>query len=137
MKVWRLFFRILILFWIGKINIMALFLLEMTWNFLCRIYKIAVVLFCLYIVRNCNQSCTYFQFSPRVVLFKFSPANNLIILGTWTWSFRQLEHQNPSIISGDIGRARSVQQFRNGRTEQNGTERSTVVLDDRIRCIVF
>ena len=53
--------------------------------------------------------------------------------GTSTRSFRYLEHQNPSIISGDIGRARSMQQFWNGM-ERNGTEeqRSTVVLDDRI-----
>ena len=55
---------------------------------------------------------------------------------TLTRSFRHFEHKNPSIFSGDIGRARSVQQFRkNGRTEErrNGTEeRSTVVLDDRI-----
>ena len=55
--------------------------------------------------------------------------------GTLTRSFRHLEHQNPSIISGDIGRARSVQQFwRNRGMEQNGGtgEQSTVVLDDRI-----
>ena len=32
-------------------------------------------------------------------------ANDLIMLGTLIQSFRQLEHQNPSIISGDIGRA--------------------------------
>ena len=41
--------------------------------------------------------------------------------GTSIRSFRHLEHQNPSINLGDIGRARSVQQFRNG-TERNGTE---------------
>ena len=36
---------------------------------------------------------------------------------------RHLEHHYPSIISGDIGRARSVQQFRNGGTERrNGME---------------
>ena len=58
------------------------------------------------------------------------PANNLIMWGALIWSFRHLEHQNPSFISGDIGQgARSVQQFqRNGGTER----RSTVVLDDRI-----
>ena len=65
------------------------------------------------------------------------PANNLIMLGTLTQSFRHLEHQYPSIISGDIGRARSVQQFRNGTEQKNGrTERSRVVLDDRINGII-
>ena len=39
------------------------------------------------------------------------PANDLIMSGTSIRSFRHLEHQNPSIISEDIGRARSVQQF--------------------------
>ena len=39
-------------------------------------------------------------------------ANDLIMSGTSIRSFRHLEHQNPSIISEDIGRARSVQQFR-------------------------
>ena len=39
MKAWQQFFRILILFWISKINVTALFLLEMTWNFLCRILE--------------------------------------------------------------------------------------------------
>ena len=47
--------------------------------------------------------------------------------GTSIRSFRHLEHQNPSINLGDIGRARSVQQFRNRGTEQrNGMERNTV-----------
>ena len=32
-------------------------------------------------------------------------ANDPIILGTSIRSFRHIEHQNPSIISGDIGRA--------------------------------
>ena len=60
-------------------------------------------------------------------------ANYCIMLFISTWLFRHLEHQNLSVISGDIGRARSVQQFWNGRTERkNGTERSTVVLDDTI-----
>ena len=60
-------------------------------------------------------------------------AKDLIMLGTSIWSFRHLEHQNPSIILEDIGRARMVQQFQNGMEEQNGrTEernrrRSTVV----------
>ena len=69
------------------------------------------------------------------------PANNLIMSGTSIRSFRHLEHQNLSIILGDIGRARSVQQFRNrtkewnGGTEQNGRmeERSTV---DTIRVLM-
>ena len=60
------------------------------------------------------------------------PANNVIMSGTSTRSFRHLEHQNPSIISGDIGKARRVQQFQNETEERNGMERSTVVLDDMI-----
>ena len=60
-------------------------------------------------------------------------ANDPIMLRRSIRSFRHLEHQNMSIISGDIGRARSVQQFRNGTERRNGrTERSTVVLDNRI-----
>ena len=47
-----------------------------------------------------------------------APTNNLIMSGTSTRSFRHLEHQNPFIISGDIGRARSVQQFWNGTEEE-------------------
>ena len=50
--------------------------------------------------------------------------------GTLIRSFRHLEHQNPSINSGDIGRARSVQQFQGNRTEERrrngGMERNTV-----------
>ena len=45
-------------------------------------------------------------------------ANDLIMSGTSIRSFRHLEHQNPSIISEDIGRARTVQQFRRNRTEE-------------------
>ena len=37
--------------------------------------------------------------------------NDPIILGTSIRSFRHLEHQNPSIISEDIGQAKIVQQF--------------------------
>ncbi len=55
MKAWWRFFRILISFWIGKINVTPSFLLKMTWNFLFKIlelqhkkrYKIAIVKFCL------------------------------------------------------------------------------------------
>ena len=51
------------------------------------------------------------------------PANNLIMSGTLIQSLSRLEHQNLSINLGDIGRARSVQQFRNGGTERrNGME---------------
>ena len=39
-------------------------------------------------------------------------ANNLIMTGRSLRSFRHLEHQNLSIISENIGRARMVQQFR-------------------------
>ena len=45
-------------------------------------------------------------------------ANDLIMSGTSIRSFRHLEHQNPSIISEDIGRASGVQQFRNGTEEE-------------------
>ena len=51
------------------------------------------------------------------------PENNLIMSGTLIRSFKHLEHQNPSIISWDIGRARRVQQFLNGGNKWNGTER--------------
>ena len=83
------------------------------------------------------QGCLVQIFTTRGVVAPH--ANNFIMSGTSTRSFRHLEHQNPSIISGDIGRARSVQQFRrrNGGTERNGTERSTVVLDDRICIIIY
>ena len=47
-------------------------------------------------------------------------ANDLIMSGTSIRSFRHLEHQNPSIISEDIGRARSVQQFQNGSDRIGG-----------------
>ena len=58
-------------------------------------------------------------------------ANDVIMSGTSIRLFRHLEHQNPSIISKDIGRAKSVQQFqrrRNGGTE----EHSCLVLEDRM-----
>ena len=56
--------------------------------------------------------------------------------GTSIRSFRHLEHQNPSINLGDIGRARSVQQFRNGTEERNGMEeeRNTV---DTMSVLIF
>ena len=40
LKAWQWFSWILILFLIGKINFTALFLLKMTWNFLCRILEL-------------------------------------------------------------------------------------------------
>ena len=58
-----------------------------------------------------------------------------IISGRVTQSFRHLEHQNQSTISEDIGRARMVQQFRNGGTEEE--RRSTVVLDYRILTVLW
>ena len=52
-------------------------------------------------------------------------ANHPVMLGTLIQLFRHLKHQNPSIISGDIGRARSVHQFWNvGKERRNGTEYS-------------
>ena len=56
-------------------------------------------------------------------------ANNFIMSGTLIRSFRHLEHQNPSIDLGDIGRARSVQQFRNRTEERNGTEEERNTVD--------
>ena len=47
------------------------------------------------------------------------PENNLIMSGTSKQSFRHLEHQNPSIISEDIGRARSMQQFQRRRRSRS------------------
>ena len=49
------------------------------------------------------------------------PTNYFIMSETLIRSFRHLEHQNPSINLGDIGRARSVQQFRRNGTEQRNT----------------
>ena len=37
MKAWRQFSRILISFWIGKINVTPSFLLKITWNFYCTV----------------------------------------------------------------------------------------------------
>ena len=59
-------------------------------------------------------------------------ANDLILSATSIRSFRHLEHQNPSIISEDIGRARQRATIpeRNGGV---GSDRNTVVLEDRIK----
>ena len=66
-----------------------------------------------------TQGCLVQIFTTRGVVAP--PANNLIMLGTSIRSFRHLEHQNPSIFWGDIGRARSVQQFRRNGTEEWST----------------
>ena len=50
-----------------------------------------------------TQGCLVQIFTTRGVVAP--PANNLIMSGTSTRSFRHLEHQNRSIIEGDIGRA--------------------------------
>ena len=50
-----------------------------------------------------TQGCLVQIFTTRGVVAP--PANNLIMSGTSIRSFRHLEHQNPSIISEDIGRA--------------------------------
>ena len=50
-----------------------------------------------------TQGCLVQIFTTRGVVVP--PANNLIMSGTLIRSFRHLEHQNLSIISGDIGRA--------------------------------
>merc|ERR1711867_60598 len=49
------------------------------------------------------QGCLVQIFTTRGVVAP--PTNNLIMSGTLIRSFRHLEHKNPSIISGDIGRA--------------------------------
>jgi len=61
MKVWQWFSRILFSFGIGKINVTPSLckILEPQHK---KIYKIVIVKFCLYIVRNCNQSHANFQF---------------------------------------------------------------------------
>ena len=51
--------------------------------------------------------------------------NDLIMSGTSIRSFRHLEHQNPSIISEDIGRARqraTIPERRNGTEEESEEE---------------
>ena len=64
-----------------------------------------------------TQGCLVQIFTTRGVVVP--PENNLIMSGTSIRLFRHLEHQNPSIISEDIGRVRSVQQFwRNEGTEE-------------------
>ena len=59
-------------------------------------------------------------------------ANDLIMSGTLIRSFRNLEHQNPTIISEDISRGRSVQQFRNRGGTEEERRSLTVVLEDRM-----
>ena len=65
-----------------------------------------------------TKGCLVQIFTTRGVVAP--PANNLIMSETLIRSFRHLEHQNPSIISWDIGRGRSMQQFRRngGGTEE-------------------
>ena len=58
-------------------------------------------------------------------------ANDLIMSGTSIRSFRHLEHQNPSIISEDIGRARQRATIPERRSQIGGvggvgSEESTV-----------
>ena len=80
-----------------------------------------------------TKGCLVQFFTTRGVVAL--PENNLIMLGTSIRSFRHLEHQNPSIISEDIGRARSVQQLRRRRRRRrirSEDRRKTVVLEDRI-----
>ena len=67
-------------------------------------------------------------------------ANVPIMLGRSIRLFRHLECQNPSIISGDIGKARSGQQFhRNGGMEEwnRGTERERSTVDTMSVLIKF
>ena len=65
------------------------------------------------------------------------PQNDPMMSGTSIQLFRLLEHQNLSIISEDIGRARMVQQFRRSQRIGAvgggvGSDLSTVFLEDRI-----
>merc|ERR1712121_586668 len=53
--------------------------------------------------------------------------------GTSIRSFRHLEHQNPSIISADIGRARAC----NNSGGVGSDRRHTVVLEDRMYTLVM
>jgi len=67
------------------------------------------------------------------------PANNFIVSGTLIWLLRHLEYQNPSINLGDIGLARSMQQFRrrNGMQERNaGTEQNRTEWNGGIQLIL-
>ena len=61
-------------------------------------------------------SLVFFDYQDEVAPL----ANDSIMSWRSIWSFRHLECQNPSIISEDIGRARMVQQFWNGGTEEEG-----------------
>ena len=54
-----------------------------------------------------TQGCLVQIFTTRGVVVL--PENNLIMLGTLIHLFRHLEHENLSIISGDIGRASWMQ----------------------------
>ena len=55
--------------------------------------------------------------------------NDPLMLGISIWSFRHPEHQNPSIISDSIGRARIVQQF---QIRVRSNQRSKDVFEDVI-----
>ena len=56
------------------------------------------------------------------------PTNNLIMSGILIQSFRHLEYQNLSIISGDIGRASWMQNLRWKMEGQSTEQRTTPVL---------
>ena len=67
-------------------------------------------------------------------------ANYLIMSCTSIRSFRHLEHQNPSIISEDIGRARqraTIPEEESDRRSRIGSDRNTVVLEDRMYTLVM
>ena len=90
MKAWHWFSRLKMKSKFGKIAVTPSFLVEMTWNFLCRIleplrkinYKIAIVKFCLYIVQNCNQSHANQRSNKHNVLRNFCFRFSLQILAS-------------------------------------------------------
>ena len=67
-----------------------------------------------------SEICPLVMMAKKEVLAPL--ANDPTMLGRSIRSFGHLEHQNPSIISEDIGRARIVQQFWKSRIK--GVERS-------------
>ena len=62
-------------------------------------------------------------FYKRFIFEEVVPlSNDPIMSKRLIQSFRHLEHQNLSIISDSIGRARMVQQILNGRDQKGGME---------------
>ena len=64
--------------------------------------KIAIVKFCLQIAQNCNQSCTNFQFSQRVVQFIFLPPGGLWCHMQIISSWRELIYSHVDTLNIEI-----------------------------------